>query len=38
VFEENLTGDTYEEFLRNELPCFFGRHTVNGKEPNVLPT
>ena len=37
LFENNLTGNTYEAFLRNELPGF-GRHPVNGKEPNVLPT
>ena len=38
VFDNNLTGNTYEAFLRNELTRFVGRHTVNDKEPNVLPT
>ena len=38
LFDNDLTGNTYEAFLRIELPVFFGRHTVNDKEPNVLPT
>jgi len=38
VFDNNLTGNTYEAFLRNELPGLFGRHPVNDKETNVLPT
>jgi hypothetical protein len=38
VFDENLTGDTYEEFLRKELPCMLKIYPVSGKEPNVLTT
>jgi len=38
VFDNNLTGNTYEAFLRNEFARFVGRHPVNDKEPNVLPT
>ena len=38
VFDNNLTGNTFEAFLRNELPGFFGRHTINDKEPNVFST
>ena len=37
VFDNNLTGNTYEAFLRNELPGLL-EDPVNGKEPNVLPT
>ena len=35
VFDNNLTGNAYEVFLRNELP---GLLEVNDTEPNVLPT
>ena len=38
VFDNNLTGNAYEVFLRNELTRFVGRHPVNDTEPNVLPT
>ena len=37
VFDNNLTGNAYEAFLRNELPGLL-EDTVNDKEPNVLPT
>jgi len=35
VLDNNLTGNAYEVFLRNE---FVGRHPVNDTEPNLLPT
>ena len=39
VYDNNLTGNAYEFFLRNELPdTYVGRHPVNDTEPNVLPT
>ena len=37
VFDNNLTGNTHEAFLRG-VARFVGRHPVNDKEPNVLPT
>jgi len=33
VFDNNLTGNTYEAFMRKELPGL-----LEDKEPNVLPT
>ena len=38
VFHNNLTGNTYEAFLRNELPGLLEYIPLMVKEPNVLPT
>ena len=38
VFDNYVTGNAYEVFLRNENTKFVGRHAVNDTEPNVLPT
>ena len=38
VFDNILTGNAYEVFLRNELPGLLEDIWLNGTEPNVLPT